>query len=529
MTKKLLALISVMMLAGSLVFFDRLQSAQFSDINPVSARKAEKIKNSLSETEFSDFTCLLCNDLRLPFDDQSNTFYVPLDMEDAEWEKLSFASGQPQYELLFEEDLTTADKRSAISSGRKFPFLIYDGKGWEQYSLVFTGLPVIDLSTAEGFYTENITGSVSFYDTDFTRHGILQSDYNGHIRGNTSRLYPKKGYKLNLLKKTANGTVVKNKEVLFGMREDDDWILYAMYNDETKLRDRLSIDLWNAYGASAVSKKSTYGTNMTYVELFADNRYCGLYGLMEPIDKKQLDLNAEDYLYKRKNPGDIDAEAFYTAEDPLAEVQGFELKEGNTDEESWLPMAGLGDFLTAKENKEPLPEGVTVDEDSALRMWLFLQIITGHDQTAKNIFYAARYMDGVYRFYFAPWDMDLTWGNVSVGETNPLFTAFEEETFDDLVRWETGDWLIAADENEAVRKVREMYTELRTSFLEEETLEDHIRTEDALLRESGAYARDEERWPYGAHTENCEQLIDYAKKRLAFLDRALWDFTAFDK
>ena len=31
-----------------------------------------------------------------------------------------------------------------------------------------------------------------------------------------------------------------------------------------------------------------------------------------------------------------------------------------------------------------------------------------------------------YKFYFAPWDMDLTWGNVSVGEINPYYTEFEK-------------------------------------------------------------------------------------------------------
>ena len=84
-------------------------------------------------------------------------------------------------------------------------------------------------------------------DTDFTVNGVKESSYNAHLRGNTSRMYPKNGYKLNLVKNTASGTVVNNKQAVFGMREDDDWILYAMYNDESKIRDRLCIDIWNEF------------------------------------------------------------------------------------------------------------------------------------------------------------------------------------------------------------------------------------------------------------------------------------------
>lgn len=289
MRKRLLVFLSVLMLFGCLIVFQNLNDTSFASLNEVSAKRAEKIQKNLRKTYQTDFSCLLCNDIRVPFDDDSNTFYVPLDKESGEWETLLFSSGQPEYSILFTEDIMQLDKQEAIAGGRKISLVVYNENTWAQYFVVFTGLPIIDLATAEGFYSENITGNAVFYNTDFTKHGVISSEYNAHIRGNTSRMYPKKGYKLNLTKHTASGTVVNNKKSLFGMRKDDDWILYAMYNDETKLRDKLSIDVWNSFGAKAVDKKSTYGTNLTYVEIVADNRYCGMYGLMEPVDAKQLE------------------------------------------------------------------------------------------------------------------------------------------------------------------------------------------------------------------------------------------------
>lgn len=528
MTKKIVMLSSIVLLIGSLFFLNNLHDNNFEILNSVSDKKAAEIRMTARYQEKLDFTCLLCNGSRVPIDDVSKTFYVTLNMEEAEWEKLEFASGQPEYEIVFSENIVQSDKKKAIAQGEKFEILVSDGTQWSEYYIVFSGLPIIDITTSEGFYSETITGNVAFYNTNFTSSGVTESEYQGHLRGNTSKLYPKKGYKLNLTKKTASGTTVNNKQAIFGMREDDDWILYAMYNDDTKIRDCLSIDLWNSFGARAVNEKSTYGTNMTYVEVFADNSYCGLYGLMEPIDTKQLNLSASDYLYKRRNSGSLDYEVFNDQTDPLANVQGFEIKSGVLDEEAWAPMAELSRIIALEDSSFKEEIFKVVDIDSAMRMWLFMQIITGHDQTAKNVYYVARNNEEGYCFTFAPWDMDLTWGNVSVGEENPLYTAFETETYDDWVHWETADRIIAEDIEGAMGNMQRLYLELRNSILSEQNIEQHIESIDTVIRNSGAYGRDLERWPEAAHTESCEQLMDYAKARLEFLDNALFDFELFD-
>lgn len=529
MKKKLIMLGSILLLAGCFLFSNCLKNASFSLLNQVSEEKTEQIKAARKENPSLAFSCLLCNDVRVPFDDAEKTFYVPIDMEEDIWESLSFMSGQPEYKILFSEDLMQNDKREVVSEGKKIPLLVYNDAEYSWYYLVFSGLPIIDLTTDAGMWQENIEGMAVFYDTDFTVNGVKESSYLGHIRGNTSRMYPKKGYKLNLVKDTASDTRVNNKMALFGMREDDDWILYAIYNDETKIRDRWCIDLWNAFGAKEVSEKSTYGTNLTYVELIADNAYCGLYGLMEPIDAKQLNLSAEDYLYKRKNPHGLNYEDFLNAKDPYEMVHGFEIKEGVMNENAWQPMAELA-YLVYHTSDEEYKKtvGNLIDEDSAMRLWLFMQIITGHDQRAKNVFYAARYEKDGYKFYFAPWDMDLTWGNVSVGEKNPLYTEFEMETYDDDIPWETAERLIFQNINGAADKMQLLYTNLRKTILSDEALEEHVGQLETLLRDSGAYERDWKRWPEGAHVENYEELLMYAKKRLEFLDTALFDLENYD-
>lgn len=536
MKKKVFMLLSMLLFAGSFFLISQFQQNNFAVFNRIDHQMVKFIKKSHRRTTELGFTALLCNGIRVPFDEETNTFFVPLDREEEAWEKLEFTSGQPEYQVLFSEDVTNREKQEMIASGEDFSLVVFDEQHWGAYSVVFTGLPIIDLSTNEGFYAEEeITGSAVFYDTDFAQHGTQQSEYAGHIRGNTSRMFPKKGYKINLITTDKNGEIQKNKLSLFDMRKDDDWILYAMYNDESKLRDRLSMAVWDTFGAGAVSEKSYYGPKMTYVEVFADNRYCGLYGLMEPVDAKQLDLNEEDYSYKRKNPGSLKYHYsdFHDSKNPEAEVEGFEMKSGSVEEDAdlWMPLADLAALLTLSNEEFLEQESRLINEESALNLWLFIQMITGFDQITKNVFYVAQYREDYkydYEFYFAPWDMDLTWGNVSVGEVNPLYTDFEWETFDEIVPWDVGSKLLETDYHDARTYVKELYKKLRKTVLTDEALEEMIQTFDTELRASGAFERDRERWPEGAHAENQQLILSYAKERMAFLDKALYNDSYYE-
>ncbi len=535
MKKKILMLGSILLLLGSYFWITQFQESNFTVFNSISENKIEKLQQTLQKKEELDFTALLCNEIRVPFDDTTNTFFVPLNMEEENWEKMEFVSGQTEYSVLFTEDVTSYQKTEVIAEGKQFDLIVYDQNSWSNYNVVFSGLPIIDLTTDEheGFYaTEEITGIATFYNVDFAIHGTVQSDYNGHIRGNTSRMFPKKGYKINLTRVDEYGETVQNKISVFDMRKDEDWILYAMYNDDTKLRDALSMKVWDQIGAKAVSETAYYGTRMTYVEVFADNIYCGMYGLMEPIDGKQLDLEEKDYSYKRKNPGGLryKYDNFSECTNPYEIIEGFEIKDGIMDESAWHPIAWLSDFLTLPEAEMLERKQDVINEDGLLRMWLFLQIITGHDHTAKNIFYVAKYDDDLkrnYQFYFAPWDMDLTWGNVSVGEVNPYYTDFEMNTLDDRVYWETADWMLDTNYHDAHGQVEKMYHDLRKTVLSDESVANMIEELDDHIRNSGAFERDRQRWPEGTHAADCSLLLKYAKERLNYLDIAIYDFDYF--
>ena len=195
-------------------------------------------------------------------------------------------------------------------------------------------------------------------------------------------------------------------------------------------------------------------------------------------------------------------------------------------------MAKLSKVLTSEKWFEKLPESQILNEDSVIRMWIFIQMITGHDHTAKNMFFVAKYNEDLrydYQFYFAPWDMDLTWGNVSVGEINPYYTAFEMETLDNRVYWDIADMLIDENYHNAKDRAQTLYNELRKTVLTDKEIDEIILQLDHELRDSGAFARDKQRWSEGIHAENTSILRKYAKERLNYLDIAINDFDYFEE
>ena len=89
MRKKILLLCSLFILLCSFVLINRLQKSNFNVFNTVSSDEAQMLQNQLERKDELSFTALLCNDIRVPFDDTSSAFYVPLNMETESWEKLA--------------------------------------------------------------------------------------------------------------------------------------------------------------------------------------------------------------------------------------------------------------------------------------------------------------------------------------------------------------------------------------------------------------------------------------------------------
>lgn len=109
----------------------------------------------------------------------------------------------------------------------------------------------------------NVTDPANIYD------GIAAMEF----RGSTSQLFPKKPYGFEL--RDAQGN---NREVaLLGMPKDEDWILFASYNEKSLLNNVLAMKMARDLGM--------YASRTQHVEVVLNGRYEGVYVLMEKIKR----------------------------------------------------------------------------------------------------------------------------------------------------------------------------------------------------------------------------------------------------
>ena len=164
------------------------------------------------EAEEPFFTDLAFSGEKLPYDEESSVFYLPLDMETEGWERGELASAAPGVSLVFEEDFTASDKQEAIRTGARFRFYAVQGEEYQECWLTATGLPVVSIETEASPDMEVFGGSVYFWDSGTKAGWASSSILEANIRGNTSRTYEKKGYKLNLKKQNKKGEIVEDKK-----------------------------------------------------------------------------------------------------------------------------------------------------------------------------------------------------------------------------------------------------------------------------------------------------------------------------
>jgi hypothetical protein len=102
------------------------------------------------------------------------------------------------------------------------------------------------------------------------RAHLRMPGYRGRIgierRGQSSQMFPKKSYAVELARDAR----------LLGMPADDDWVLYAPYNDKTLMRNVVAYATARGIGR--------YAARTRFVELRLNGRYQGVYVLMERLE-----------------------------------------------------------------------------------------------------------------------------------------------------------------------------------------------------------------------------------------------------
>ncbi|WP_291141165.1 CotH kinase family protein [Flavobacterium sp. UBA7680] len=413
------------------------------------------------------------------------------------------------------------------------PYSIVNTITNKTYTLYFTQLPLIRISTENEIIRDE--SKLANFELIESNKKFVSSKIGISYRGETSyKLFEKKPYEINFWNDDEGK--VTHDESLLGMHSDDGWNLQAMYNEPLRFNNKTGWELWRSICTPYYSSKepeAVSGIQQEYAELFLNGEYQGLYCVGEKVNRKLLKLKkynekVHGELYKAKKYAGATLFRYMTSYDNnRAEWSGYECKYPN--EVDWSNLYKWTDFVinnfNAKLYNDPKSE-FRINNDA--EYFIFLNLIRATDNLGKN-FYIAKYNSGE-PFFFVPWDLDATFGNVWNGDHEDVTDDLQADKFFNLL-------LNDCSEGGFCSRLSSRWKELRKTVITHDKLMLMFTNNYNVLKQNGAYERESLVWnDYKANSDELNYISQWLTKRIAFLDKTFGemcggtlDVKAFDK
>ena len=405
-----------------------------------------------------------------------------------------------------------------MAENRAIRFLVYDADHYYEGKAAVTSLPVVALWCDE---PGSAYDWVDMKVWDNEKGTMTDSAGMIKIRGGTTRVFPKKSYRISL----KDGDLEKKRHLSFlGMRRDDDWILYPAYNDQEKIRNVFCSNLWLETCAGKNGKGVRNGNEYRYVELFINDTYWGLYALGNPLDNKEMMSDGENaVLFKKINWSDELADL----DSENAALSGYEISKAsgrfkNDADACWRLLRDYYTFLRDnRDHSEKLME--RIDLENFIHFSLFINLVQGRDNGAggvqiKNVLLCLTDSGEGITSIIAPWDMDLTFGNNYVRDPEQNNTEVYILTPADHLEFHYGYFgqILDNGDTNLGETVRNRYRALRQDAWSDENISGMIDRYEKDIYASGAFLRERKRWPEGTYNDPAERLDTF---RQYVLDR----------
>ena len=469
------------------------------------------IEDARVESDMPLVTALENNGVPLAYDAETNTFFCTLGLDHGDqWPDIHLTAPDAKgVKLTFVDDYSYDWCDDAIRDGYPYQVIAYTDEVFSYFDIVFTGMMQVCIQAEEPFSAADVPVQATISDA----REALVSHARTHYRGGVTFYSEKKAYRLEFTK-NANGTGKTIAQApRFGQVEN--LILIPMMLDETYMRDRIT---WELYGLGKPNTER-YGARKTeYVELYVNNRYEGLYLLMEPythateLAKKSADAPGTSCVYRTGSVRDDKDRAGKLG--AYIEERGYEL---HYEPEGAVQFAAIEDFIAlCKEEDdaafaEKLPQ--IVDVDSMAYYFLHLQAFGMIDNVFNNLFVIADREKGGYKIRFAPWDMDMTMGTPG-------------HPYDMWVYFPPMDRALDLDVGGIRQDMLAMWQQLRQDVLTTENVERYIAQYTHEINDSGAAARNAQRWEKESDYVDGYEIVSFAADRFSLLDQVFADISA---
>ena len=435
--------------------------------------------------------------------------YLDLDLKIRSKEKFKYVILDEKYDK---------EKGFYIDFLKPIDFIIFNDEVYYKKTIKFTCLPIVNLIVGEEINADDHAAIVEIYSKDYNNENIIHSVVSQtlvKVRGGTSFLYPKKQYRLKL--RANDGKA--NEISLLGMDADEDWILDAMYADNSKIRNKLSFEIWNEMLATCKNNDST-DYYAEYVDVYINQEYNGIYMLKEVIDWKKLGLdktneNGSGMLIKGITYDTISEETYDVAKQSKIllpfEVEYPKLQEDYS--KYWdniIPRISTNFFDRKNITEEYLLEEFDIYNYNDYKL-LINFICAADNYVQKNALLSLKNLYDDTKVIFTPWDLDMTYGYAwgdntdthiyeDSGKINQMYDLWIES---DLIN----NLLI------------ERYKELRNDVFNMNNINEKIDSYYNQIKYSAS--RDSEKWTEIDLEEEVNKIRTWMEKRIELLDNEI--------
>ena len=402
------------------------------------------------------------------------------------------------HRMFFAPDEMFADLDRAVAENHPFSLIIEDNEGgYSLYSVIFTNLPVVRMN-GERQYTDPdgvavYSGDITIWDTNYAGTGGIITEKSGAEWQDSDRRdmqEAKKSWKISL----ANSKGGVNMLNLMGQGDDDDWVFNSLYGDSTKLREKLMASLWN--GMIETASDTARMPEGEYAEIVCNGEYMGVYAVSRRTDQKYLDLDSDDILLRDKK----DRRGSYVQ-------NNYNILHGYyTEYEVWQIADGW------HKNQE----SVVINPDKWIDANIMVNLATANGIRGYN-------------------EMYYVWHNADTKPSVDYIPVAEDAVFGikyrrDSYRYDRdgcGAEVVYGDEYDSLKqlypdldeRIAQRYKQLRGGILSEKAVCVLIDNANGQLAQGAALERDAERWNTEKGRDSAEELKEYIKERLEYLDR----------
>lgn len=388
----------------------------------------------------------------------------------------------------------------------------------------FTFLPIVHLHGNFGMEYSIGTVDVIMPDTNLDE---AQMSAKIKWRGATSNSETK--HKHNYHIKFLDDKGKKQNRSFFGLRSDNNWLLDAGQSDLSRIRNRAAQDLWNDFATkpyySGQEEKAHSATRGKMVEVFLNDEYLGIYGIMENVDRMQMKLKKYDevtgtihgQLWKGSGFTYTHMWSYNNYDNERENWGSFFTKYPDIDDVCPTDYALIYDLVrfVCEASDEDFAAYIEqyIDMPVVIDYFLLINALAAVDNySGKNIYWACYDRQTDKKLTLAVWDLDCTIGRyMSPQGMDPYF--LQPDTHDDYY-W--GNQLFyrldAGNVNGFHDRCIKRWNEVRKTYFSDERFTDYYTCLMDMLSKSGAYDREEERW--SGDSDIYGQTLDFKAERL---------------